>query len=187
MDILPFFFFFFLSHMGRYKVEFTLCTFPLKYDYFPALLVVPWNGYVHHQIAKQLYFIISNCLQFKRNANDILVCKSFPAFLSIWMKLTQAAEKASIVLTQLGKYILSAQGDLVLRLCMWDGFRNEPAACLLPLRYERYLPSEEPKEREALGSSRRHLGNQPAFLLDGVMWCLEPPQPFCHHEGNPLG
>ena len=62
--------------------------------------------------------LISNCLQFKRNANDILVCKSFPAFLSIWMKLTQAAEKASIVLTQLGKYILSAQGDLVLRLCM---------------------------------------------------------------------
>ena len=64
------FFFFFLPHVGKYKVEFTLCIFLLKYDYFPALLVVPWNGYVHHQIAKQLYFIISNCLQFKRNANE---------------------------------------------------------------------------------------------------------------------
>lgn len=39
------------------------------------------------------------------------MCNSFPAFLSTWMKLTQAAEKASIVLTQLGKFTLSAQGS----------------------------------------------------------------------------
>ena len=42
---------------------------------------------------------------------NILVCKSFPAFLSILMKLTQAAEKASIVLTQLGKFTLFPGGS----------------------------------------------------------------------------
>ena len=42
---------------------------------------------------------------------NILVCKSFPVFLSILMKLTQAAEKASIVLTQLGKFTLFPGGS----------------------------------------------------------------------------
>lgn len=119
---------------------------------------------------------------------NLLVCNSFPPFLSTWMKLTQAAEKASIVLTQLGKFTLSAQGSVTLssgHACEMGSEMNlQPVSCLWGMR-DIYLHRGWMNTRllAPLGGVW-----ETRLLFSRMVRCdAWNHQHFCHHEGNPLG